>query len=805
MMQHSLRWRWWEIALLALLIAVAVTVLIQPRNLSNMAEHAAVDVRQEGWAFAYNTGKVSNPNLPEAELRRMADVQIAQREAKGQLTAEIAQRTAEYRAGAQDSTGTPYLLHPDSYLYLRYAREITERGTYGEQVPEIRERVDTLRSASAAITTGERISYGETIDWNPFPYSLVALYRLLRVFVPDIPLAEAAALYPILFGALLLILVYAVLRHMAGTAAAQFGTLSLAIHPQFFAAFQWGYVDTNAFNILSGAALISLCYAAVQCQNWVRRGFALAAAALLFLIFREVWIGALAFLTLALAMLIIMIGLRGLRHPHLRRHRATVLVVMVLLLLGIGSALRIHPLWRTLMWYLSGGDGGGAIPSAIPFIGEFRPLGALPWVAAVGGWVVIILLALGLWQMVQWLRGTRQDAAITLLLWAGALAYPSTRLRILQFAIVPMAMLVGIGAARCAEEGGKLLRQRGKINWERSATCGVMAMLLMLSLLPRTQTAIAIANSEMSDTIARVAERIAADTPPGAVIATWWNDGYLYQYFAQRGTYFDGASFDDSMIAYWLSRYFLETDRQIARNILRALSCNEQGLLQAMSALPSNTTETLNALLQIERSRAREFLGQQYGGEFFIEPQWQDASPLEIISGNLYCDHQLPTSVVLSESFLPLFSIFDWYAKVDFDHPEKPISGRSELNSIAVSCNTIGKQIICEEGISADIDSGKAKDPFGRTMPFFLYDGKQLYRPQEDVPPNRPIVIFYVDGDRLRAALVNSDLLNTMFVKLFFFGGEGMPEYEKIAEASGKYQPRVVAYRVDWNVSLTAP
>ncbi|HLC66156.1 MAG TPA: STT3 domain-containing protein [Candidatus Nanoarchaeia archaeon] len=788
----SEHWTWWEFACLAAILILGLTFLLQPRFLVRLDDLAAQDIEREVRARTHNELIFKNPTLPDAEIDRLVEEHMQELDNQDEIARLIRDREAEYHEAYSDADGIPYLTHVDPYLYVRYARDIVQTGSYGIVAPN--SRSDPLRNAPGS----------EVIRLNPLPFFLAYFFEGVHMIFP-VTLTSATALYPPIFGLILIFVCYLFLRQIGGVRAAQFSMLALATHAQFFAAFQWGYVDTNAFNVLCGALLLIFAYVAVVQHTWRWRMFAMAAATGLFTLFSAVWAGAVFFGALATAAFLLMGTARVWPHPKLAKYRALLMIAVSIVLALGGILIMRQEIWSRIKLYLGGGV-SGSLPNPFPYVGEFKALSFGQWLSAIGGPIVFMVMVVGLIVVFQRIIRSRgsHSGSILLLLWFAAMVFPSTRLRFLQFAIVPLVALLGLGAAWCWKQGAALASHWAPRGAPLVASFSLI-MLILISTIPGTFAAVQNANPVMNDAIERVAMNIRQQSPPDAIVATWWNNGYLYQYFAERGTYFDGASFDDTK-AYWISRYLMETDRQIARNILRAMSCDGYALSGLVAVYPKNTTENVNRFLQMNRERAEQTLRRDLGNASFkpLDPNLDNFMPGkgQMLFSDLWCEVPRETSVVVSEDLLSLLWAFDWYTKVDFEHPNSRISGRSELNAVTFGCNTIETNIICEQGISADLQQGKAHDALGRTMPFFFVDGKTLHRPQEDVPPNVPMVIFFVDHDRLRAALVNSDLLNTMFVRLFFFGGADMPEYAWVADASGKYEPRTIAYRVDWDAEI---
>ena len=74
-----------------------------------------------------------------------------------------------------------------------------------------------------------------------------------------------------------------------------------------------------------------------------------------------------------------------------------------------------------------------------------------------------------------------------------------------------------------------------------------------------------------SDTLQAMCDAIREQTEPDAVIASWWDYGYFYEYAARRLTLGDGGNFNGEW-NYWLGQALLTDDVELTKGICRMLA-----------------------------------------------------------------------------------------------------------------------------------------------------------------------------------------------------------------------------------------
>ncbi len=110
-----------------------------------------------------------------------------------------------------------YLIDPDAHLFLRYAQYINEHGTLYEK--------DPLRYYPLGFNTKQ-----ETIF---LPYFVVFLYKISKIFSPNITLEYVDIIFPAITFIFTLIFFYLLVRHLFNYKVALISTAFLSVIPSF--------------------------------------------------------------------------------------------------------------------------------------------------------------------------------------------------------------------------------------------------------------------------------------------------------------------------------------------------------------------------------------------------------------------------------------------------------------------------------------------------------------------------------------------------------------------------------------------
>ncbi|MBI2143959.1 glycosyltransferase family 39 protein [Candidatus Woesearchaeota archaeon] len=227
--------------ILGILVAVWMTanVRLQPAQLHFAEEWAKNSVYNTIQNDIQNAISEQYPNLPDARKSQILADEISKAMKSkayvfktGQYTGQQIDIKSQIKGTAdfikdfyRDENGRPYSPDIDPYYWNRYAKNIIEKGHVGD---EARNGVqwDTYQVAPL----GRKIS---SYDFF-FPYFLAYLYKATRLFNPSITLwSVQTTVYPVLITGLTVLLIFLLLRKVAGNIGGFFGALMAGLHAAY--------------------------------------------------------------------------------------------------------------------------------------------------------------------------------------------------------------------------------------------------------------------------------------------------------------------------------------------------------------------------------------------------------------------------------------------------------------------------------------------------------------------------------------------------------------------------------------------
>ncbi len=163
-----------------------------------------------------------------------------------------------------------------------------------------------------------------------------------------------------------------------------------------------------------------------------------------------------------------------------------------------------------------------------------------------------------------------QGAGITIILWfLGGLVVAHQGNRFLLLLAPPMGVLFGVAVGRLYDW---LARQK----WARPLPLRAIAIaVLAATVWSPVQQARAMAGSyvpQINDTWHGALQRLRDETPPEAVINSWWDYGYFIKYFADRRVLADGGMLR-TRVHHWTALALMSPSAEESFGILRMLNC----------------------------------------------------------------------------------------------------------------------------------------------------------------------------------------------------------------------------------------
>ena len=182
------------------------------------------------------------------------------------------------------------------------------------------------------------------------------------------------------------------------------------------------------------------------------------------------------------------------------------------------------------------------------------------------------------------------------------------RVRFTQLFALPQGMILGLGAGRLSQ----------RIRQKKNVALGAAALSVgAFSLFRLIQGDAALSKGQqplVTEEIDEGCRRIRNGTAEDAVLISWWDLGYYYQYQARRRTVGDGGMHGDKPL-YWLGHLLMTDDPELSRGICVMLqNCGTEATDIAVE-LTGNCkagAEMLTAVLPHGREDARRILTEQY-------------------------------------------------------------------------------------------------------------------------------------------------------------------------------------------------
>ena len=183
------------------------------------------------------------------------------KENKQQVEEQIKQ-TAVYLKDTEqyEENGIKYTMMPDidPYQYLRLARNYLTYGALGDTT----KNEESLDSKVIAPIGVDAKAYNELQ-----PYILAYIYKIAKVFKPQIPLMQAAAYFPIIFVTLAVIFAFLLGRKITNNTGGLFTATIISISSAGVGRTQWGHADTDAYNLFFPMLISWLFAETIQAQT----------------------------------------------------------------------------------------------------------------------------------------------------------------------------------------------------------------------------------------------------------------------------------------------------------------------------------------------------------------------------------------------------------------------------------------------------------------------------------------------------------------------------------------------------------
>lgn len=219
-------------------------------------------------------------NLPAENKERLVDKGLSdfKKENPVNYAQQLRAMTTQYKDRFRAPDGTPYLSDIDSYLWLRKAQNILDRGHIGTEIRDGR-IFDSYLVAPLGDFTAQ----------NLHPYVIVGVYTLLSLANSSITLMYAQALVPILISALFVLFAFLTARKLTNSFGGFFAAMLVAVHPIIVS--RTISTDNDSYTVLFHFLAFWLLVCALTASTWKKQLAWSAGLGLMFPVFSLFWEG----------------------------------------------------------------------------------------------------------------------------------------------------------------------------------------------------------------------------------------------------------------------------------------------------------------------------------------------------------------------------------------------------------------------------------------------------------------------------------------------------------------------------------
>ncbi len=734
----------------------------------------------------------------------------------------------------QDETGLTYLLEADSYTLARMTENLIKTGMLEDGLKHGVEEYDTPILAPGG-------------PQHFFFHLNTALYKLIRFFVPSLTLQSFFFFVPVFYSFVFLLVFYLIVRTYFSDLTAFLAVFMTGFSPIVLHRSCAGWYDTDALNLMFPLLVVGCLSEALRDPSRILRlVFYSVAAGIGAAIYFYHWLGAGFILVLTVLFFLIQAVLRIVaRHnPALSFWKPYFFVGLIFFVTAswLGETLTGKNIWETL-----GGMFSSVVlharsiqdiwPETFWTVSELAPA-SLRQIAAhmYGPFIFFPALIASLVVLIRERNTERSNFVWMMFCWMIIMIKMSlTGHRFILFLSVPVFLF------------GSIFFFEYLPFWFRKWMNGwirIVAFLIYLVVFVFLIRTVYVSGEnlaqdirpDMTDSWQKALSYLDQHTPKDSILNSWWDFGSWFLYYGKRGVIFDGQTQRGSK-AYWMARFLLERDETKAMNILKMLNHGNHIFFMMKKRIPDPflRVNVLETLISGQKATAQDVL-ERYGfskdemREIF-ERLYAKPGPAYFIVDRSLVDKMMPISFlgnwdfkkflidqnkkrpreeVLSKLQTAFGLAEEDYEKLD-DTWTKLLKNFGRRESFSRKFEFSSDSVQGQRGVDlVRFDNGVVfNDRSLETLYYSSVDSRFLI-PNRTViwrdgirtessgekKEGRQSVLISIQDDKYTSMIGSDELIDTMFVKLYFLGGAGVENFRPFYMDDENH---IYVYQVEWS------
>jgi len=527
-----------KLILLLILIFVSSTVLLQAGTFKNLEvpENAERTIDR---TIQQQINEQAGLSLQEKQ--RLFIEEKSRLRSTGQFDEKIRTEIKKIKDVFRTADGIPYPYGNDGIFFMRMARNIVDHGHPG----------DTWKQGSPYLSYNAA-PRGRAVPSTWYPRIIAVFHKILGQ-----SLEHTVYLLPIIFGVGSVLLLFLLGETLFSLWMGFYSALLFSFHPFFVTWNHAGFADTNAINLFLSLVIVYSFVNLLESENKIFWG---GLTFTFIIIFFNIWNGAFYILFIICAMG----ALRALIAYKKNLKSVGIIICMTLFFFAFGFAMYGDLVKERLF---------PSIHSVESSIVELQPVTIQELIVGLGGALGFILSIAALMLVIHGVLKKKEYTFWILLIWfivpftAGIFSQ-----RFLFYASPPLALMLGYLWYKTSHQGIRIMKKKRIL----TSYAPLLITLLLIACIPllfwESVGYLQQKTPFITDATLSAMDYIKQSTNKNAIIATWWDYGYSYQYYAERGTLVD-PGFTPPQQVKQIASAFLTTNESYARNILQMLNC----------------------------------------------------------------------------------------------------------------------------------------------------------------------------------------------------------------------------------------
>lgn len=609
-------------------------------------------------------------------------------------------------------------------------------------------------------------------------------YYLSRIF-QGVPVTSILFWLPAIMTIIALVPIYLISRAVGGQAAALVSTVIFSIHPEFIKFSAAGMADTNTFNIFFIVLTPWLFYKCIESRKYAQLAY-IASFLVMLALFAFTWKGYYVSIILSIVYLVLMACLYFYRiytkkMKVSKRFAIIITIGLILLLVGLfGFNILLQIMPEKIQGYF-GKTSESIWPDTFTRVNELQASSISEIIYRSGGLFFALIALYGVGAMiVNFVRSKKSDIlgpiiilTATIFLIAGVKI-----LRALPYSIPFVCIIFSIGFVYLLQYLGDHLSRILSIK-DKWLVSGIVILILVtlpsFALHSNFKNA-ATKHPIVDDAIFAAASRIEQISDENDIIMTWWDRGHIFKAISEREVMVSASP--QMPRTFWIAKALTAHDENYSRAIIHMLGCNKEKIVFKGTGLEqTKKIELLDRLMSLDKEAGKELL---------IENGLKGK-----IVNRLDCDSD-DVYIVLTDDLLGKYHNIDYYSSWDFE------SGKVSPNSInRYDCSLDDGTYSCRIGSKTiTINPAEGKTNFRPSKTIIVDNNVSAYSFNE--PSTEKQLIIYKRATVYHAVLVEPEVAQSMFIRLFLLYGKGLENFEFVGEFVRPETARVLVYRVIW-------